>query len=285
MTKIFTLSVAGALALSLTTAVVLAQQSHAPAPARARAQAQAQAQAANPAASFFATVGYLPRGATPDSLLLNPPPPAAGSAAEARDVAAANAALTLQGTPRWDLAKRDAELFGPTATAAFACAAGVAIGPQTTPKLDALMRRAARDLAGATYPTKRKYMRPRPFVVNGKPMCTPEGEKGLRGDGSYPSGHSALGYGWGLILAQAIPDRAAQLVARGRSFGDSRRICNVHWLSDVEEGRIVAAAVVARMNAEPAFLADLAAVRAEVAAVTTREPRGDCAAEAALLAL
>ena len=102
----------------------------------------------------------------------------------------------------------------------------------------------------------------RPFTVNGRPSCTPAHEAILRADGSYPSGHSALGYGWGLILAEAIPGRAAELVARGRSFGDSRRICNVHWLSDIEEGRIVATAVVARHNAEPAFQADLAAARA-----------------------
>jgi acid phosphatase (class A) len=42
---------------------------------------------------------------------------------------------------------------------------------------------------------------------------------------------------------------------------------------------------VARLNAEPAFQADLAAARAEVAALVDRNPGQDCAAEAALLAL
>jgi acid phosphatase (class A) len=235
--------------------------------------------------SFLSAPGYLPRDAVPDSLLLNPPPPPAGSSAEARDLAAAAAAVALHGTPRWDLATRDADLFGPNVADTYSCAAGLPIGPATTPKLNALMRRALLDLAGATSPTKRKYMRPRPFMANGKPLCTPEAEKVLRSDGSYPSGHSALGYGWGLILAEAIPDRAAQLVARGRAFGDSRRICNVHWLSDIEEGRVVASAVVARLNAEPAFQADLAAARAEVAALASKDPGRDCTAEAALLAL
>jgi acid phosphatase (class A) len=122
-------------------------------------------------------------------------------------------------------------------------------------------------------------------MENGKPTCTTEAEAVLRRDGSYPSGHSALGFGWGLILAQVVPDRAAELVARGRAYGDSRRICNVHWLSDIEEGRVVASAVVARLNAEPAFRADLDAARAEVAALAERNPGTDCAAEAALLAL
>jgi acid phosphatase (class A) len=234
---------------------------------------------------FFAIKGYLPRAAIPDSLLLDPAPPAAGSAAEARDIEGAKAAVALRGTPRWTLATHDADIMSPNATATFSCAAGFAIGAQTTPKLDMLMQRVARDLAGATGPTKRKYMRGRPFMANGQPTCTPDMEEILRKDGSYPSGHSSLGYGWGLVLAEAVPDRSAQLVARGRAFGDSRRICNVHWLSDIEEGRIVASAVVARLNAEPEFQADLAAARAEAAVSTGKPLLQDCTAEAALLAL
>ena len=233
---------------------------------------------------FFALKGYLPQGAHLDSLALNPPPPAPGSAAEARDREASERGLKLHDTPRWSIATRDADFMSPLATSAFSCAAGVPIGPTTTPKLDLLMQRTARDLAGATRATKEKYQRPRPFVSNGKPICTPEMEGVLRRDGSYPSGHSALGYGWGLILAQTVPGRAAQLVARGRAFGDSRRVCNVHWLSDVEEGRVIGAAIVARLNAEPAFQADVAAARAEVAALRERSAGSDCSAEAAALA-
>lgn len=270
--KVLGLSLAGAVVLAATSAMVIGQTSSTPT-------------AAPSAPRSLPTSGYLPRGAVPDSLLLNPPPPAAGSPAEARDLEAAKAAIALQGSPRWTLSTRDAELLTPGATGTFSCAAGVAIGPQTTPRLQALLRRTLLDLAVSTSPTKRKYMRQRPFMVNGKAVCTPEAEAVLRHDGSYPSGHSALGYGWGLILAQVIPDRAAELVARGRAYGDSRRICNVHWLSDVEEGRVVASAVVARLNAEPAFLADVDAARAEVAALTDRNTGKDCAAEAAALAL
>ena len=276
MTKTTKLALAGALALSGTAVAVLAQQP---------AGTPAAGTSAAGASRLMATPGYLPVGASPDSLLLNPPPPAAGSPAEARDVAAANAAVALNGTPRWKLATQDALLSQTTGGETFSCAAGFKIDAVSTPKLNALLLRAASDLGRSTGATKRKYMRPRPFMVNGKPMCTPDQEGVLRSDGSYPSGHSALGWGWGLLLAEAIPDRAAQLVARGRAFGDSRRICNVHWLSDIEEGRVVASAVVARINAEPAFQADLAAARAEVAALKERNPGQDCAAEGALLAL
>ncbi len=231
-----------------------------------------------PRASLMAG-GYLPRGSVPDSLLINPRPPAKGSAAQARDKEASRAALALRGTLRFEQAAIDAELFGPDTTGIFSCAAGFTIGTGTTPKLNALMRKMGPDLAFAVYPTKRLYQRPRPFTVNKQPTCTPKDEAMLAKDGSYPSGHSAIGYGWGLVLAEVVPDRAAQLVARGIAFGDSRRVCNVHWLSDVEEGRSVAAAVVARLHAEPAFRADVEAARAEVEALRGKLPAPDCSRE------
>lgn len=218
--------------------------------------------------------GYLGGTAMPDSALLSPAPPASGSAAEARDVEASRAALALRGSARWELATRDADLFSPAATAAFSCAAGVDIGPQATPRLDRLLRKTMADLGMSTSAIKRQYQRQRPFMVNGEPTCTPDWEPMLRKDGSYPSGHSAIGHGWGLILAELLPQRASALVARGRAFGDSRRICNLHWLSDVEEGRIAAAATVARLHADRTFQKDLKAARAELA--RAKVPPRDC---------
>ena len=146
----------------------------------------------------------------------------------------------------------------------------------------------AMDMAMTTMAAKRKFSRPRPFMVNGKPSCTPKDEPMLRQDGSYPSGHSAIGYGWGLMLAELVPARASQLVSRGSAFGDSRRICNVHWLFDVEQGRMAAAATFARLHADPGFRADVDAARAELAGIeasgTAPAPSRDCAKEAAALA-
>jgi acid phosphatase (class A) len=187
----------------------------------------------------------------------------------------------MRGGPRWALATSDADL-GPAAAAAFSCAAQVAIGPATTPRLNALLRRAMADLGMSTAAIKRAYRRPRPFMANGAPSCTPNMEARLRQDGSYPSGHSAIGYGWALILTQILPERAAALIARGRAFGDSRRICNAHWLSDVEEGRVAAAMTVARLNADSNFAADLDAARTELR--TAHAPPGGCDAEARALA-
>lgn len=234
----------------------------------------------SPAARLGA--GYLPANAV-DSVSLLPPVPTKGSAIEQRDRKMSKSALAAQGTERWTIATSDAELLGETATAAFSCAAGFDISPQSTPALDRLLRRSLVDFGLTSSAAKRKYQRARPFMVNKKPSCTPEHEEYLRSDGSYPSGHSAIGMGWGLVLAQLVPDHASRVVARGRAYGESRRYCNVHWQSDVEEGRILGAAVFARLQADAAFQSDLKAAQAELELVPRQAPKRDCAAEAAAL--
>ena len=62
-------------------------------------------------------------------------------------------------------------------------------------------RGALADAGLATSSAKKRYQRTRPFVYNQQPSCTPEDEAKLAADGSYPSGHSALGWGWALLLA------------------------------------------------------------------------------------
>lgn len=230
--------------------------------------------------------GYLPRGALPNSLTLLPPPPAPGSAARARDDAAAKAAVAAAGGPRWIQAVQDADLHFPKAAETYSCAVGVRITEADTPRLYVLLRRTLIDVGLSTYPTKLKYKRARPFMVDGAKTCTPNDEAGLRKDGSYPSGHSAIGWGWALILTEAAPERADAILARGRAFGQSRVACNVHWLSDTEEGRVIAAATVARLHDDAAFEADLATARAEITAARAAKlsPTRDCVKEAAQLA-
>ncbi len=231
--------------------------------------------------------GYLDPKSVPDAALFLPPPPAVKSWAEARDKEAQTAALKLQGSARWKMATDDADVFTPKATGAMSCAAGFEISPEATPKLDALLRRTMTDFALSTRAAKAKYQRARPFMVNKKPNCTPDWDKTLRGDGSYPSGHATIGFGWSLVVAELVPERAALLTARGRAFADSRRVCNVHWLSDTQEGAMAAPAVLARLHAEPAFRADMDAVRIELADPTVRAntPSRDCAAETAAMAM
>lgn len=222
-------------------------------------------------------------GSLPGAQALVGPPPAEGTAELARDRAASTAGLALRGGARWDLAARDADLSTGAVPRTFSCAAGVAISDGETPAIARLLRRATGDFAMSTSEAKAIYQRTRPFVINGEPTCDPASEEDLRTNGSYPSGHSAIGYGAGLVLAAVFPDRAAALVARGREFGESRRVCNVHWLSDVEAGRTAAAATFARLQSDPAFREDLHAAQVEAAEVIAEEVPG-CEAESAALA-
>jgi acid phosphatase (class A) len=241
--------------------------------------------ASTPSPTRAAAIGrpYLAPADLPDGMALLPAMPQAGSADLARDREGAARAVAIRGRARWSLATADAELFAPTATAALACAAGRQIDAEATPLTFRLLSRAAGDFAASTSTTKDHYRRARPFMENGEPTCTPGAEAVLRKNGSYPSGHSAVGYGWGLVLAELIPSRTTALVARGRAFGDSRRVCNVHWLSDVEEGRVTATATFARLQSHPDFQADVAAARDELAAAPAVPPKRDCPAEAAAL--
>ncbi len=61
----------------------------------------------------------------------------------------------------------------------------------------------------------------------------------------------------------------------------------MHYRSDVESGRIVGAATVARLHADPVFTAQLAEARKEVEAARAAGAKSplDCDAEARALAL
>ena len=230
--------------------------------------------------------GYLDARTVPDSLALLPAPPVAGSALQAADEAAFRALTTLQGTPRGAIAVSDADLSFPHAPAAFSCALGVAITQQDTPNLSMLLLRTMADAALVTAAAKDKYKRVRPMVALNRPSCTPADDAASAKGGSYPSSHTSIGWAWALVLTEVAPDRADAILQRGRAFGQSRAICGVHWESDVEAGRVVGAATVAREHASPVFMAQLDAARIEVAkARSLGAPAAvGCAAEAAAIA-
>ncbi len=229
--------------------------------------------------------GYLPPAALPNSLTLVPPAPTPGTAVYALDEAVSKANLTLQGSPRFQQAASDANLSFPHTAETFSCAMGIPINDSETPHLYMLLRRSFTDAALSSYAAKNHYNRSRPFMENNRPTCTPNDEAFLRKDGSYPSGHTTIGWAWALILTEIAPTQTDAILARGRSFGDSRLVCNVHWQSDVNEGRIMGAGTVAILHTDPAFLADLNAAKAdyEIARAKELKPTRDCAAEAAAL--
>jgi acid phosphatase (class A) len=228
---------------------------------------------------------YLPHEALPDSLALLPPPPAPGSAAMQRDEDARQSVLSLRGTARYAQASTDAVIGFPDIPNDFSCSAGFAISKEATPHLYALIGKMLIDVGLSTYKAKDHYKRVRPFVVHSAPTCYSKDEAMLRNDGSYPSGHSAIGWGIALVLAEIDPSRADAVFQRGRDFGQSRLVCDAHWQSDIDAGRVIGAATVARLHSDAAFRSDLEAARAEVAQVqrTSGTAAASCAAESAAL--
>lgn len=229
--------------------------------------------------------GYLAKEEQLDSKEFVLPAPDKNSALQAMDTALAEKMLELKGSARWDLARTDANLAFPAPADTFSCALGIPVNQQDTPTLYMLLWRTMTDIGLAPYSAKNAYQRERPFMVSETAVCTPEDEEALRKDGSYPSGHTAIGWGWALILTELAPDRAEELLARGRAFGESRNVCNAHWYSDVVAGRLVGAAAVARLHADEEFLVAMQAARKDIDRARREglAPQRDCAAEAAIL--
>ncbi|GAE14764.1 acid phosphatase [Bacteroides pyogenes JCM 6292] len=172
----------------------------------------------------------------------------------------------LRDTPRGDQAVRDARVGGNGVPMAFSEAFGIEISKEKTPEIHKLvinMREDAGDLA--TRHAKEHYMRVRPFSFFKENTCNPEQQQELSTNGSYPSGHTAIGWATALVLAEINPARQNEILERGYEMGQSRVICGYHFQSDVDAARLVASAVVARLHANEAFMKQLEKAKKEFA--------------------
>ncbi|MFO1266378.1 MAG: phosphatase PAP2 family protein [Rubrivivax sp.] len=229
-------------------------------------------------------IGYLAREELPRSDLFLPEAPRSVAAGSSDDLAA-RAAFAGRAQPRWSQAAADAELKFPAAARAFSCALGFEPSEAGTPHLTMLLRRTLTDAGLATYAAKNRYARQRPFAALAEKSCTPLEEAFLARDGSYPSGHAAIGWAWALVLSEAAPARRDALLRRGYAFGQSRVACGVHWQTDVDAGRVVGAAAVSALRSNPLFTAQLALAGKEVAAKAKENAAAPahCGAEEAAL--
>jgi hypothetical protein len=100
------------------------------------------------------------------------------------------------------------------------------------------------------------YHRQRPFERYDDPMPSHE-EDELRGEGSYPSGHSLRGWGISLLLAQIAPQRASAIFSRGWDYCNSRVIVGAHWQSDVDASRTAASIGFCALQNSPEFIAQM----------------------------
>jgi len=215
---------------------------------------------------------YLTIDNVANSLALLPKPPQPGSPEFEADIASHKAALALRNTEHWQQAIVDANLSPDNLGNKFLDSFGIEITPQQTPITYNLIFRLIGSVGGtATKKAKEHYMRVRPFVYFNENTCSPEDENILRGNGAYPSGHTAFGWAAALVLAEISPERQDAILQRGYEYGQSRVICGVHWQSDVNAGRVIAAAAVARLHTLPDFQRQLVAAKREIAELRTQQ--------------
>lgn len=249
------------------------------------------------AAALSCLIGAVPASAlsqnryiTPadyDVLHLLPPPPAPGSQAERKDVEAVAELRAASSPERVALAEKDATV----GLNAFAGTLAPGFDFAKLPDVEAFFGKVGRDAQFATALGKDCWERPRPFVLDNDihpPGTMQQGtlvQPGARntaphGPGSpcpalgptpqysysYPSGHSTFGAMTAILLSEMVPEKRAELYARGWQFGESRIVGGVHYPTDVDAGRIDATALVAVMMRNPDFRTDLAAAGAELRA-------------------
>ncbi len=218
---------------------------------------------------------YLAGRAMPDLMQILPAPPKPGSPVDVDDRATFRQTRALLGTPRGLVATRDVTDDRYTV---FACAIGHKLDPQSSPALARIFARMAdQNMVGHA---KDGFAVRRPYLNDDLPICEPKTAH-LAANGDYPSGHTTSGWSAALILAELIPDRATQILRRGRQYGESRYICGSHSRSAVEAGYMAGSVLVATLHTSSEFRRDMDEARMELARAAGTAPDATrCTAEA-----
>ena len=164
---------------------------------------------------------------------------------------------------RTEIAIRDAVYSLECIMQEFSEPLGLQMSEEETPEIYKLLRDAKATCENISNFPKFYYKRIRPFMRFHEHTATPQFEPDLRRNFSYPSGHTILGWCSALLLSEINPERADTILARGMMYGESRVIVGAHWQSDVDAGRLAAAAVYARMHTSDRFLEQMQLARQE----------------------
>ena len=209
---------------------------------------------------------YLTKEEAPHDTVFMGAPPAFGSLLFEQDFHMYQYGKTLRPTPRGQQAVKDADTSAGSVLEGFSEAFGMTLSKENTPEIYKLIARMKEDAGSyATRCTKNFYKRTRPYALYNEPTAVPEAEEGLRNNGSYVSGHSAIGVAVSMVLATINPERQDQLFKRGLDFGESRWIVGFHHYSDVKAGQMVGALVLPALLNNAEFMEQLAKAKAEFA--------------------
>ncbi len=128
------------------------------------------------------------------------------------------------------------------------------------PKFAAFFDRVVETEGAVTDPAKAVWKRPRPHLYSDlvHPVVP------LSKSGSYPSGHATVGTLMGIELANMLPEKRAQIMARAWEFGHNRVVGGIHYPSDIEMGRISGTVIAQTISTHPDFKAEFDAAKAEL---------------------
>ena len=204
----------------------------------------------------------------PDAGVFLPAPPSFDSPAFANDFYKWQWGKTIRDSERGVMASDDSEKNVKRMAEIYGEQLEMEITKEGTPAIWKLIYRTGETARYSVVKAKQKYMRVRPFAkMNEHVFGAYDDEERLRGNGSYPSGHTAYGWSVALVLAEMAPEYQDAVLRRGYQYGESRVIVGAHWQSDVDASRMAMAAAMARLHTNKEFLDDLAAARAEYAKV------------------
>jgi len=213
---------------------------------------------------------YFTTGEMPDMMVFMPGPPDSTSTAFANDVNRYFWGKEMRNDPeRADEAKRDAVYGLDTILEEFEEAFGMKVTKDDTPEIYKVLLEGTATCDSICTLPKKKYMRRRPFVRFNEQTLTPEEEASLRPNGSYPSGHTLLGWSSALLMMEINPDRANEILTRGYRYGENRIVVGAHWQSDTDAARLAASVAYARLHTSERFLEQMKKAREEFKAKST----------------
>lgn len=207
---------------------------------------------------------YFTTDEMPDMMVFLPGPPDSTSVAFMNDVARYYWGKEMRNDPeRAAQATRDAVYGLETILTEFEEAFGMKISKEDTPEIYKVLLEGTATCDSICTKAKREYMRRRPFMVFNEPTLYPEDEPALRKNGSFPSGHTLLGWSSALLMMEINPDRATEILTRGYRYGENRLVVGAHWQSDTDAARLAASAAYARLHTSERFLEQMKKAREE----------------------
>ncbi|RNJ46733.1 phosphatase [Mesorhizobium erdmanii] len=191
-----------------------------------------------------------------DLTMILPPPPANDSAQTKAEL---GEVLTLQVTRTPEMvagAVADSE----ENVWRFANVMGPNFNKEKLPKFSAFFDRVVETEGAVVDPAKDVWKRPRPHQLSDlvKPVVK------LSSSGSWPSGHATVGTMMGIILADMVPEKRAEIMARAAEYAHNREIGGIHYASDVEMGKISGSVIAAVLLNRDDFKAEYEVARAEL---------------------